>query len=37
MTREQPKLLWPTWATVALIAVIVTTLVTIAATLNDIW
>jgi len=31
------NLLWPAWATWALAAVVVTSLVTIAATINDIW
>jgi hypothetical protein len=28
---------WPKWSTWALVAIVVTALVTIAATLNDIW
>ena len=28
---------WPAWANWALVAVILTSIVTIAATLNDIW
>ena len=28
---------WPAWSNWALVAVIVTSIVTIAATLNDIW
>jgi hypothetical protein len=30
-------LLWPRWATWSLVAVVVTALITIAITLNDIW
>jgi hypothetical protein len=28
---------WPTWASWALAAVVLTSLITIAATINDIW
>jgi hypothetical protein len=35
--RDEPLLEWPAWATWALIAVLVSSIVTIAATINDIW
>ena len=35
--RDVGHLLWPNWATWALIAVVITSLLTIAATINDIW
>jgi hypothetical protein len=35
--RDHPRLEWPEWATWALLGVIVTAVVTIAATNNDIW
>jgi len=31
------KIKWPNWASFALGAILVTALITIAATLNDIW
>jgi hypothetical protein len=31
------RILWPNWATWALVAVVVTCILTIAATINDIW
>jgi hypothetical protein len=31
------RISWPWWATWALVAVIVSSLATVAATLNDIW
>jgi hypothetical protein len=37
MSKPGPVMSWPTWATWAFVAVIVTSLVTIAATINDIW
>jgi hypothetical protein len=37
MDREPRPMPWPSWATFAVAAVIVTCLVTIAATINDIW
>ena len=37
MAERTPKLEWPPWASWALLAVFVTCLVTIAATINDIW
>jgi hypothetical protein len=36
MAGERSRTFWPDWATWALVAVIITSLVTIAATLNDI-
>jgi hypothetical protein len=30
-------ILWPKWSTSTLLAIIITTLITIAATINDIW
>jgi hypothetical protein len=35
--RNHPLLEWPWWANWALASVIVTAIVTIAATINDIW
>jgi hypothetical protein len=37
MKTPERAMAWPGWATWALLAVVVTSLVTIAATLNDIW
>jgi hypothetical protein len=37
MAAKQEKLAWPAWSTWALLAVIVSALVTVAATVNDIW
>ena len=37
MKHAHPKLEWPGWATGALALTVVTCLVTIAVTLNDIW
>ena len=37
MADPTGKLAWPWWATWALVAVVVTSLATIAATINDIW
>jgi hypothetical protein len=37
MDQYRPKLEWPRWATGALVLVFLTTIATIAATLNDIW
>jgi hypothetical protein len=37
MENPAREMLWPRWATWALLAVVVTSLVTIAATINDIW
>jgi hypothetical protein len=35
--QDKAAMDWPTWASWALIAVTLTSLLTIAATLNDIW
>jgi hypothetical protein len=35
--KEQPLLEWPAWSNWALLGVIVTAILTIAATINDIW
>jgi hypothetical protein len=37
MKKDVRSMSWPAWATWALFGVIVTSLVTIAATINDIW
>jgi hypothetical protein len=37
MDPKQAKIEWPGWSTAALLLVVLTSLVTIAATLNDIW
>jgi hypothetical protein len=37
MNKPEPAMSWPAWATWALGAVILTSLVAIAATINDIW
>jgi hypothetical protein len=37
MTHSPRELLWPAWATWALVAVVLTSVLTIAATINDIW
>ena len=37
MKRDVHDLAWPFWATWALVGVILTSIVTIAATINDIW
>ena len=37
MKKAAPSIDWPNWATWSLIAVVITSLVTIAATFNDIW
>ena len=37
MKHPASELLWPSWATWALVAVVLTSLLTIAATINDIW
>lgn len=37
MPDPAQQLLWPKWATWTLIIVVVTSLITIAATINDIW
>jgi hypothetical protein len=37
MANPAQQILWPRWASWALIIVVVTSLITIAATLNDIW
>jgi hypothetical protein len=37
MDRRHENLEWPGWATIALIATALTALLTIAATINDIW
>jgi hypothetical protein len=35
--RTGPDLEWPTWATWASVAILVSSIITIAATINDIW
>jgi hypothetical protein len=35
--KEERTLDWPPWATWAIVAVALTSIVTIAATINDIW
>jgi len=37
VAKQVGELMWPGWATWAVIAVVATSLLTIAATLNDIW
>ncbi len=37
MKKEQASIDWPAWSTWTLIAVLITSVLTIAATLNDIW
>jgi hypothetical protein len=37
MHAPKPRLEWPGWATVVLAAIIVTAILTVAATINDIW
>jgi hypothetical protein len=37
MKKTEHAMAWPWWATWALVAVVLTSLVTIAATINDIW
>ena len=37
MKKLEHAMAWPAWATWALVAVDLTSLVTIAATINDIW
>jgi hypothetical protein len=37
MKHPANELLWPSWATWALVGVVLTSLLTIAATINDIW
>jgi hypothetical protein len=37
MANEKLNPLWPSWATWALVAIIATSLLTVAATINDIW
>jgi hypothetical protein len=37
MHHSADRLLWPRWASWALAAVVLTSLLTIAATINDIW
>jgi hypothetical protein len=37
MANEMDRLPWPAWSRWALLAVVVTALATIAATINDIW
>lgn len=37
MASEPKPINWPGWATWALVLVMLTALVTLAATLNDIW
>lgn len=36
MPRERNRIEWPKWATVALLVVMITSIATVAATLNDI-
>jgi hypothetical protein len=35
--KEAPSIDWPNWASWALFGVVITSLFTIAVTLNDIW
>lgn len=37
MPNPAQQILWPKWATWALIVVVVTCVMTVAATINDIW
>ena len=37
MTDEEQNWHWPAWSTWALLAVIATSVVTVAAAINDIW
>jgi hypothetical protein len=37
MDPKSRHILWPQWSTWALIVVVVSSLLTIAATINDIW
>ena len=37
MKVEQDDDIWPAWSNWALLAVIVTSILTVAATINDIW
>jgi hypothetical protein len=37
MDPKQAELDWPAWSTWALVIVVITSLLTVAATLNDIW
>ena len=37
MAKQVGELMWPGWATWAAVTVLATSLVTIAATINDIW
>jgi len=37
MKGPESRLDWPNWATGALVLVVLTSILTIAATLNDIW
>ena len=37
MSKNVGGLIWPAWASWAAVAVLLTSIVTIAATLNDIW
>jgi hypothetical protein len=37
MKRAHQKIEWPKWASVTLALVVVTSLLTIAAAINDIW
>lgn len=37
MDVKQAKLEWPGWATWAVVFIVLTSVLTIAATLNDIW
>jgi hypothetical protein len=35
--HEHPNLYWPRWATWALVAVVASSFLTVAAAINDIW
>ena len=37
MAKDQPVIAWPGWATWAFAAVVVGCIVTVVATINDIW
>ena len=37
MNRTEPTLDWPAWSNWALVAVVLTIILTIVATINDIW
>lgn len=37
MSKEASSIAWPKWSTWALLAIVASSLLTIAATINDIW